>query len=298
VASVPGSPGPRGSAGACSSGGPCPPGGAGPGLFGRAPGECPLVEPGFRSAVWEALSMDIIIFLEELHDRCLEISKQLRFDKHHKLHFALVSLYGSLIELVGCMLILIRNNAKLGVPSLSRTFLETYVEFHNLVRDPKYGYYMEATYLKEWLRILKVAKDGKNLYLIDISDLPDLHSIIIEQEKLLKELEKLGYKPLNIYEKFKRAEMIEEYQSIYNFLCTESHSNKRALISRHADIADDDFNLVFYKNDPIERYFQYLDPSAGLLVSATIDIHDYFESPAIDQARDLYQQLKKVRSKY
>ncbi len=85
-------------------------------------------------------SKNIIGFLGLLHDRCLDLSQQLIFDKSHALHFALMSLYGSLIELVGCMLTLMRNNGKLGVPPLFRTFLETYVEFHNLVRDPKYGY--------------------------------------------------------------------------------------------------------------------------------------------------------------
>jgi Family of unknown function (DUF5677) len=246
----------------------------------------------------EDYQMDITGYLGDLHDKCLEISEQLRFDKHHKLHFVLISLYGSLIELVGCILILIKNNAKLGVPSLFRTFLETYVEFHNLVRDPKYGYYMEANDLKEFLKLLKNARDEKNPYLANISTLPNLRSLILEEEKKLHDLKKNGYKPLKIYDKFKRADMLDEYHSVYNFLCTESHSNKRALISRHADIADNDYELVFYKNDPNERYLQYLDSCAGLLVSATIEIHSHLDSPAIDQAKDLHPQLEEVRSKY
>jgi hypothetical protein len=242
--------------------------------------------------------MDITEYLGELHDRCLELSKQLRFDKHHKLHFALVSLYGSLIELVGCILILMKNNAKLGVPALFRTFLETYVEFHNLVRDPSYGYYMEASYLKEWLKVLNAARKAENPYLVDISEFADLSDIISEQERQLQDLEKRGYRPLNIREKFIRADMINEYESFYNFLCTESHSNKRALIDRHANIADKDYELVFYKNDPNEKYMQYLDPAAGLLVSATIDIHENLESPVLGQVKDIRQQLEMIRLKY
>jgi hypothetical protein len=242
--------------------------------------------------------MNINEYLGALHDRCLELSKQLRFDKHHKLHFDLVSLYGSLIELVGCMLILIKNNAKLGVPSLFRTFLETYVEFHNLVRDPKYGYYMEASFLKEWLRVLKAAKEKQNPYLAYTSALPNLSDIISEKEGQLQDLETRGYKPLTIRMKFERADMLEEYLSIYNFLCTESHSNKRALINRHANISDNDYELVFYKNDPDEKYLLYTDPAAGLLVSATIDIHDHLESPVRGQVKDLFQQLDLIRSEY
>jgi Family of unknown function (DUF5677) len=191
-----------------------------------------------------------------------------------------------------------RNKAKLGIPSLFRTFLETYVEFHNLVRDPKYGYYMDSSSLTEWLKVLKAARDTENPYLSDILALPNLPSIILKKKKLLQDLMTRGYKPLTIREKFRRAGMLQEYLSLYNFLCTESHSNKRALINRHANIFNKDYELVFYKNDPNEKYLQYMDSAAGLLISATIDIHDHLESPARIQVNNLRQELEMVRSRY
>jgi len=238
----------------------------------------------------------IMDYLGELHERCLEFGNQLRFDKHHKLHFELVALYGSLIELVGCMLILLKTNAKIGIPSLYRTFLETYVEFYNLVRDPRYGYYREASFLKEWLKVLKIAKEKKNPYLVDISALSNLAAIISKNENELQDLIARGYKPLTIRQKFGRADMLKEYLSFYNFLCCESHSNKRALIDRHANIINNDYELVVYKTHPDEKYLSYTDSAAGLLVSATIDIHDHLESPARDQVKGLRQQLDRIRS--
>ena len=196
------------------------------------------------------------------------------------------------------MLILMRNKAKLGIPSLFRTFLETYVEFHNLVREPKYGYYMDASDLKEWLRVLKAARDTENPYLSTISALPNLPSIIFEKERQLQDLKAHGYNPLTIRQKFKRAEMLEEYLSFYNFLCTESHSNKRALINRHANISDNDYELVFYKNDPDERHLPYTDSVASLLISATINIHEHLESPARGKVNGLRQELEMIRSRY
>ncbi len=239
-----------------------------------------------------------IDFLGWLHDLCLDLSKQLRFEKTHAFHFALVSLYGSLIELVGCILILMRNNGKLGVPPLFRTFLETCVEFHNLVRDPQYGYFMEANDAKEWLRVLKSAKDTKNPYLAAISTLPDLPEIITKKEQELQELKKQGYEPTDIRTRFKRANMPEEYQSIYNFVCAESHSNKRALINRHADMASSKFEIVYYKNDPDEMYLMYTDAAAGLLVAATLSIHENLNSDALDQVRQFRAKLDAMRSKY
>jgi hypothetical protein len=242
--------------------------------------------------------MDIINYLAELHDKCLNFSEQLRFDKHSKLHFALVSLYGSIIELVGCMLILMRNNAKLGIPSLFRTFLETYVEFHNLVRDPSYGYFMEASSLKEQLKLLKIAKKKDNPYLANISSLPNLLTIISKYERQDINLRKLGYKLISIYERFKRANMTEEYESIYNFLSRDSHSNISALLDRHADIDGNDYRLTYYKNEPIEKYLQYMDLAAGLLISATKDIHDHFVTPELSWIEDFHKKLERIRLSY
>ncbi|MFH1077414.1 MAG: DUF5677 domain-containing protein [Pseudomonadota bacterium] len=229
--------------------------------------------------------MEIKEYLGELHDRCLELLSGLQFDKHHRLHFGLVSLYSSLLEFVGCILILMNNKGKLGVRPLFRTFLEAYVEFHNLAQDPKYGYFIEANDLKEWLKVLKEARDTQNPYLAEISALPNLDSIIAKDEREFEELKNKGYEPLSIYSKFERAGMVEEYRSLYNFLCTETHSNKRALIDRHAEFGNDDYELVVYKNQSDESFLSVLDYAAGFLVSATIRLHEVLESSEVAEAK-------------
>jgi len=242
--------------------------------------------------------MDILEYLKQLHDDCLRLLPRIKFDKHHALHFALLSLYGSLIELVGCILILMDNRGRLGVPSVFRTFLETYVEFHNLVRDPKYGYYIESNDAKEWLRVLKAARDTKNPYLSELTALPNLSEIIAKTEDELLNLKKRGFKPLIIRARFQRADMLEEYESFYNFLCTEAHSNKRSLIDRHAEIDGDNYELIVYKNAPDVEYLQYLDSAAGLLVSATVSIHKKMATDAVEEADSFHRALDAVRAVY
>ena len=242
--------------------------------------------------------MDILEYLKRLHDDCLRLLPRIKFDKHHALHFALLSLYSSLIELVGCILILMDNRGRLGVPSVFRTFLETYVEFHNLVRDPKYGYYIDANYAKEWLRVLKAARDTKNPYLSGFTALPNLPEIIAKTEEELANLKTRGFEPLSIRARFERADMLEEYESFYNFLCTEAHSNKRALIDRHAEIGAGDYELVIYKNAPDAEYLEYLDSAAGLLVSATASIHEKLETDAIEETASFRRALDAVRAMY
>lgn len=242
--------------------------------------------------------MNILKYLKRLHDDCLRLLPRIKFDKHHALHFALLSLYSSLIELVGCILILMDNRGRLGVPSVFRTFLETYIEFHNLVRDPKYGYYIEANDAKEWLRVLKAARDTKNPYLSEFSALPNLPELIAKTKDELLNLKKRGFEPLSIRARFQRADMIEEYKSFYNFLCTEAHSNKRALIDRHAEIDGNDYELVVYKNAPDAEYLRYLDSAASLLVSATVSIHEKMETDAVEEAASFGRALDAVRAAY
>lgn len=239
--------------------------------------------------------MQMVQFLKELHDTALDYATNLHFDKKHILHVVLVSLYASLIELTGCMLTLLENRGKIGIPTLFRTFLETYVEFHNLVRDPAYGYYIDANDLKESIKRLKAAKRG-NPYLADIAAMPDLPNLIDSMEHQLRDLKSEGYKPLPIYERFQRADMIEEYESLYSLLSTHSHSNKEALIDRHVELGDDDFTVVLYKNLADERFLLHLDSTAALLVSATIAIHEYFQSDVVGEVRLFKEKLAEVRS--
>lgn len=91
--------------------------------------------------------MQTLECLKSSHDALLEAAKKFIFDKKHAWHRNLVALHGSLIELSSCLITLIENRGATGVPSVFRTLLETYVEFHNLADDKKYGYHMEANYL-------------------------------------------------------------------------------------------------------------------------------------------------------
>lgn len=239
--------------------------------------------------------MRTVQFLKELHDGALDYTKNLHFDKTRGLHFLLASLYGTLIEFTGCMLMLLENRGKSGIPTIFRTFLETYVEFHNLVRDPAYGYHIEANDLKESIKRLKSAKRG-NPYLAEIASRSDLLNLIDSMERQLGELESMTYKALNIYERFKRADMTEEYESLYSLLSSHSHSNKEALIDRHVELGDEDFTLVLYKNPPDEEFLWVLDSTAGLLVSATIDIHEHLQSGVVTEVLLFKDKLDQIRS--
>jgi hypothetical protein len=241
--------------------------------------------------------METIELLKVFHDRLLSLAGTLQFDKRNPLDWHRVALYGTLLELTGCMIQLIEHNGRTGVPSLFRTFLEAAVELRNLARDPGYIEHMTARHIKEWLCVLKEAKKGKNPYLALIAALPDLDTLIADQEKELRELKSKGKGSLDVVERFELAGMVDEYRSLYNFLSCDSHSNIRALISRHIKVGRNDFEVVYYKDEPIETFLGTLDSTAGLLIEASLSMHEAFNSENLGEVQKLLEKLEVVRAK-
>lgn len=240
--------------------------------------------------------MKLYEFVKHLHDQLLAWSTDLVFDKRNQFDFARVAMYSTLIEFTGAIICLIENRARVAVPSAFRSLLEAAVELRNLNKDPSYVEHMYASHTKQWLDVLTEAKKG-NSYLASFKQL-NLDEIIANDERALNNLQKKGKRPLNIFERFERAGMVEEYRSMYNFLSCDAHSNMRALVSRHFEETSSDFDLVLYKDEPIESFLATLDSVAGLLVEASIATHKGFASKRIAEVEALYEQLVALRGGY
>ncbi len=242
--------------------------------------------------------MEIFAFLKRLHDACIRLSEHLVFDKKHPRHLHLVGLYGSLIELTGSLITLIEEKRRTGVSPIFRSFLETFVEFVNLHADAKYGYHMDVSYHKQWLKVLREAKNGSNPFLKDIAAANNLDEKIREHEEALRGLERMGYKPLYVFDRFEKAGMVSEYRSLYNFLSSDAHSNIRALIDRHIEVHANDFTVVYYKDEPLEDFLPKLDSTASSLVDASSKIHQYFGTTSQNEFHRLSRELSDIRTRY
>lgn len=241
--------------------------------------------------------METFETLKAFHDRLLQLAGTLRFNKRDHVDLHRVALYGTLLELTGCMVQLIEHNGRTGVPSLFRAFLEAAVELRNLMRDAGYIDYMTASYLDQWLKVLQEAKNGQNPYLASIAALSNLDAQIVDQKKQIDKLKARGRLPLKVRERFERAEMLKEYKSIYNFLSCDSHSNIRALISRHIERGDNDFKVVYYKDEPINTFLAMLNSTAELLIEASLSVHEAFSSSSLADIWKMREELNALRTK-
>ena len=175
----------------------------------------------------------------ELLRNVLDSLVSLKFDRKNKLNLYMLCLYCTIVEISDSLICLARNGKGVGGPVLRRTLLEAHVDLKNLEENPEYCYNMDASNIQEWLRVTKEAGNLENPYLKGMADLDDFDDQIAEWEKELQQLRQDGYPVLKNIQEFEAVEMLAEYRSVYNFMCSESHNNIRSLQGRHIQITED-----------------------------------------------------------
>lgn len=242
--------------------------------------------------------MEVIDLVKKVHDAAVDETEHLRFDKTHPWHLHLIGLYGTQIELAFTLVLLIENQRYTAVPIVFRSFLEAFVDFCNLAAERSYGNHMQAAYNEQWLKVFRDAESGDNPFLADIGGAENLGSEIDKHSAALKDLANRRFKPLKVIERFKKAGMVKEYHSLYNFMCSHSHNDIRSLISRHMDIGEDDFSVVFYKAEPLSSFVTYCDAVASALIDASQCIHGILGSKKEAHFVELRKEMDRIRSRY
>lgn len=205
----------------------------------------------------------------------LNYSKHLKFDASHPWHRNLIALYCSILEYSESLIYLAENKKYISIPVVFRSLLEAYVDFKNLAEDKSYGNNMEAAFANDWLKVFKEASKETNPYLARISSDPLFEKQVEEQQQKLDDLREKGYQVLTIFQKFKKADMLDEYRSIYNLTCSYSHNNIRSFIERFFRInpAEDGIEISCFKDQKAGAFDEYLDTGRHFLHVSSHNIH-------------------------
>lgn len=237
----------------------------------------------------------IFNFFEKEIDEVLSLASKLEFDSTQVLHQHVISLYGSIIELSSSIKVLYQSDHFTAIPVLLRTILEAFVDLCNLCQDPKYGYSLIMNSQHESLRFLKAAQNDQNVYANMIAQDPNIDEQIASFEAKIDVLKKNGNKRLKVRERFEKADMGDEYQTIYNMLCTASHNDIRALRTRHLVISGESFSLEIFKEEDTQNMYESLGIASELLWRATNDIHGLLNSGKDKEIQSLRDDLNKIR---
>jgi hypothetical protein len=164
-----------------------------------------------------------------------EVDRLIPMYKQNLYKYTLLAYSSSLLDLADAIITLNDAGKLSGIPVLYRTFSETFVDFHNLSSNRAYSYRLQSNRLKEWIKVLDNL-DSKHLeWLKESAELDDLVEF---KAQLVKEKADLGdqFNTIRIGAKFDLADLKDFYDTVYNELCSDSHSNLRSVFSRlHLD---------------------------------------------------------------
>jgi Family of unknown function (DUF5677) len=239
------------------------------------------------------MEVRMLDFIFELHERAVRTIADVKFNKHDEVQRILVCLYATILEQCESVAILLSNRKPAGTDAIFRSILEATVDMTALLRDRQYLHHMNAAYHKEWAKLIEQGVSGDNQFLAGFAKEEGVQERLENHRAELKRLREAEIEPLNNYERFRRADMIAEYRSIYNMLCSESHNNIRSLINRHMVVVGHDIELNLSSDDG--DYAVTLDSIAGVLLGATLAIHRSFETGNPEAFEDLDQRLADMR---
>jgi len=239
-------------------------------------------------------------YLNKTIEDCRLLVEKIKFDKSHPWHKYIVSFYGSILELSKVILVLYDARSPIGIAIILRTLLEAYADFKNLCNDPTYGNYLELNNICEELKLYDEAKIGGNPYLEGVVNIQGRDEHLQKLRKRKELLKGKGFKKLKIFEKFQKAQLLNEYRSIYILFSSETHNNLSALDLRHMSIDENsmDYDMHIFKPINPDEMSHLLTTTVGILVDSTEAIHTILRSSNMDRALKLKSNyLKKVNNK-
>ena len=242
------------------------------------------------------MSNTTIAFLPNFHANVCELSKSLIFNQEKILHFHIMALYGSVLEYASSMLSLNKVGPKLAIPVVFRALLDASLDMLNLCNDPKYGHRLEVAYLrgmKDFLgRVIRGGNKGVKEF-GQISEINAKHKEIKERER---ELKSMGYSSIEMTEKFRLLDMEDEYFFIYKSLNNHVHNSIDALQQRHIEEDEGVFDVVYYKDTPLEDLEPYFGMTIELIMRCSEKLHEVFESSVQRQVQELRGDVDALRA--
>lgn len=122
---------------------------------------------------------------------------------------------------------------------VTRSALDAYADIANLADHPRYWEHLEEADASKWKPILERASRGGNPALRGLSESDLLPPGRRQFSQELKELRARGIRALGAEERFQRAGLNNEYESMYSLLSAEVHNNISTLQSRYIDWNDE-----------------------------------------------------------
>jgi hypothetical protein len=219
----------------------------------------------------------------------------LRFDRNDVQQLICVCLYARIVELASACKALLEKNVLACIPIILRSMFEADIDLTNCMADKDYFERMNLSFLEKKRRLTEEANPSKNNpFLRLISQVRNVKQDLAETQKEIATLSRKGFYSLSIRKRAKQAGKLNEYLSVYNFLCLDTHNNIRALEYQHIQAkSKDQYQVVVFgrnKSDFVEHSIAISD----ILLSQTKAVNDFMKIEGIDFEKYFseYKQLQ------
>jgi len=243
----------------------------------------------------------LLVLLQQVVDEAQSKLAELSFDKDAEQQLYSVCLYSTILDMSLSCLTLLEEQRVAAVPILLRSFLEAYVDFINVIKDESYVRMKYAAYLEERIKIHKnILGNQTSPYFKDLTPLPDSQRGSLKKDQVeLEQLKKEGKGPLNVWERFKRADLQNEYKGIYPLLCSHTHNSLSVLEDRHLEEqGSEGYCIVLFKKAKEEDLLKFLFTLGGVMINSSIVIHRLLKGPLVEEMQKFWEELEALHSLY
>lgn len=207
----------------------------------------------------------------------------LRFNRRDAQQLYAVCLYSRLLELASACKAVLEKNTLVGVPMLLRAMFEADIDLTNIMKSSDYPKQMYASFLEQKIRLTREAASSKsNPFLADVRRYRNLRDDIDEAQNELDVLKEEKNGPINMRCRAELAGKLDEYLTVYNVLCLDTHNNIRSLENWHLDmVSDDDYQAVAFKMTKVDL-LNYVSSISRILLVQSKALADFLGTEGID----------------
>ncbi len=221
--------------------------------------------------------------LESVLGLAMHFLKTLTFNRKDPQQLYSVCLYTRLVEIASGCKALLEKNAFVGIPILLRSMFEADIDLANLMKYPDYSKRMHASFFKEKLRLTKEAASSKfNPFLTVVSASHNPAEDLKETQDEINRLAAEKHGPIDIRCRAELAGKLDEYLSVYNMLCLDTHNNIRSLEDWHLEVVGpDDYYAVAFKQTKADLA-HHLSAVPGIVLLQTKALADFLGTTGIE----------------
>jgi len=220
--------------------------------------------------------------LDSVLELALKILETLKFDRKDAQQLYAVCLYARILELAyGCKAMM-DSNTLVGIPVLLRSMFEADIDLVNVLKHADYPKQMQAAFVEQKIRLTKNAiASESSQYFAEMYKNLDLSN---ELKKAKLELKKLNPNE-NLCSIKGRAEFagkLEEYLSVYNMLCLDTHNNIRSLEQWHLNVISmDEYHAEIFKTSK-DEILHCLSTIPGILLLQSKAMAEFIGVKGVD----------------